>query len=77
MKGKKYTLITLKHAFKEKKINKDGMKLIDSTYARIDAYKTQVEETLKILSDLDSKTYQEVLELKNHLSQTRAHYKLI
>lgn len=72
-----YCRADLKHAFKVKKVNKDGMNLIDSTYARIDAYKNQVEETLKELNGLDSKTYQEVLELKNHLGQTRAHYKLV
>lgn len=72
-----YCRSDLKHAFKNKKVNKDGIALTDSTYSRIDAYKDLVQETISELKDLDSKTYEEVLDLKKHLSETRAHYKLI
>lgn len=72
-----YCRLDLKHAFKNKKVNKDGMVLVDASYARIDAYALNVESTLKELKELDLNAFNEVSELKKHLDQTRTHYKLI
>lgn len=65
------------HAFKNKRVNKDGLALINATYERIDAYKKIVETTLKGLEALDAEAFKKVSELKKELGQTRSHYKLV
>lgn len=72
-----YCRVDFKHAFKTKKVNKDGLQLIDQAYARIDAYKGMIDEAMNELKTLDSAAYKEVAELKEHLGKTRAHYKLV
>ncbi len=67
----------LQHAYKNKRITKDGNQLINMIYDRINAYRKDVDGVMIKLKELDSKKYQEVLELKNELAKTRSHYKLI
>ena len=65
------------HAFKNKRVNKDGLTLINSTYERIDAYKKIAESVLSELQALDRPAFDKVENLKKELSEARSHYKLI
>jgi hypothetical protein len=65
------------HAFKNKRVNKDGLALINDTYARIDAYKKTVDSVLKELEDLDKDAFIKISSLKKELSEARSHYKLV
>ena len=67
----------LSHAYKNKRINKEGNSLINMIYDRITLYKKDFENVLAKLKLLDSNRYSEIVELKKELSETRAHYKLI
>ncbi|MGZ3789279.1 MAG: aKG-HExxH-type peptide beta-hydroxylase, partial [Bacteriovorax sp.] len=67
----------LQHAYKNKRVNKEGHQLINMIYDRISAYKKETESVLEKLKALDSKKYQDLLELKKELTKTRAHYKLV
>jgi hypothetical protein len=67
----------LQHAFKNKRVNKDGNQLINMIYERISAYKKDTVTVLENLKVLDSKKYQEILTLKKELAETRTHYKLV
>lgn len=65
------------HAFKNKRVNKEGLALINATYERIDAYKKMVEAALKKLEALDAEAFAKVSTLKKELAETRSHYKLV
>ncbi len=65
------------HAFKNKRVNKDGLTLINSTYERIDAYKKIAESILSELKGLDETAFSKIENLKKELSEARSHYKLI
>ena len=67
----------LDHAFKNKRINKEGNQLINSIYARISSYKKDVQSISQELNALDSEKYIAVMKLKAELDKTRAHYNLI
>ncbi len=67
----------LQHAYKNKRINKDGYQLINLIYDRINAYKKDAEIIIENLKTLDTKKHSEILALKNELNDTRAHYKLV
>ena len=65
------------HAFKNKRVNKEGLALINATYERIDAYKKMVDAALKNLEALDTEAFVKISTLKKELGETRSHYKLI
>ena len=65
------------HAFKNKRVNKEGLSLITSTYERIDAYKKTVDSVLKELKIIDNKAFEKISNLKIELSEARSHYKLV
>lgn len=67
----------LAHAFKNKRITKEGLQLINMIYDNIAAYKKEAESTMKELKSLDAEKYQALLNLKEELAKTRAHYKLV
>jgi hypothetical protein len=67
----------LTHAFKNKRITKEGLQLINMIYDNIAAYKKEAESTLIELRALDAQKYQALLNLKEELVKTRAHYKLV
>lgn len=65
------------HAFKNKRVNKDGLALINATYERIDAYKKTVESVLHELEGIDIEAFGKISALKKELGQARSHYKLV
>ncbi|MBC7711963.1 MAG: hypothetical protein H7177_01395 [Rhizobacter sp.] len=65
------------HAFKNKRVTKEGLALINSTYERIDAYKKTVESVLAELKASDSEASAKISRLKKDLSEARGHYKLV
>lgn len=67
----------IQHAFKNKRINKEGNQLINMIYDRIGAFKKDVPLVLESLKSLDLASHQKVISLKNELSEARAHYKLV
>lgn len=67
----------LAHAFKNKRVTKEGHQLINMIYERVAAYKKDVENGLKELKSLDAEKHQAVQKLKEELVKTRAHYKLV
>ncbi|MDD4974290.1 MAG: hypothetical protein PHY93_08050, partial [Bacteriovorax sp.] len=67
----------LQHAFKNKRVNKDGNQLINMIYDRISAYKKDTVTILENLKALDPKKFQEIIALKKELAETRTHYKLV
>lgn len=72
-----YCSIDLQHAYKNKRVNKEGHQLIGMIYEKIHAYKKTADSILSELKGLDSKKHNEVLELKKELTKTREHYKLV
>lgn len=72
-----YCRADLIHAYKNKRINKDGNQLINMIYERISDYKKDTEAVLLKLKELDLKKYEEMMTLKAELAKTRAHYKLV
>jgi hypothetical protein len=72
-----YCRLDLQHAFKNKRVNKDGNQLINMIYDRISAYKKDTVTVLESLKTLDPASYQKILSLKNELAETRTHYKLV
>ncbi|MBY0412887.1 MAG: hypothetical protein K2Q18_01915 [Bdellovibrionales bacterium] len=64
------------HAFKNKRVNKDGLALINSTYERIDAYKKQVAVVTNELEALNIEAFGKISTLKKELAEARGHYKL-
>lgn len=67
----------LVHAYKNKRVNKEGNELINMIYDRINAYKKDTNSVLEKLKALDAKKHNELLEVKNELTKARAHYKLV
>ncbi len=67
-----YCLPDLKHAFKNKKINSEGMKLIRSIYSQIKPFKKDLVRALDFLGD-NSK----LITLKFDLEEKRKKYKLV
>lgn len=65
------------HAFKNKRVNKEGLALINATYEKIDAYKKTVDSVLAELKAIDSVASQKITGLKKELSEARSHYKLV
>lgn len=65
------------HASKNKRVNKEGLSLINSTYERIDAYKKTVDSVLLELEGLDVEAYGKIAQMKKDLSEARSHYKLV
>lgn len=72
-----YCRADIAHAYKNKRINKDGYQLISMIYDRIDAYKKEATVVLEKLKSLDLEKFNEMNALKKELEQTRAHYKLV
>jgi len=67
-----YCLPDLKHAFKNKKINKDGMKLITMIYSQIKPFKKDLELAFNFLGDKSR-----LVALKLDLEEKRKKYSLI
>jgi len=67
----------LKHAFKNKRVTKDGNQLINMIYERISAYEKDTVMVLKNLNKLSSEKHNEMVEFIKGLNETRAHYKLV
>jgi hypothetical protein len=67
----------LEHAFKNKKITKEGQQLVQIIYERIDAYKKNVEGVLNELKALDQSAYNDMAKLRDELKESRTHYKLV
>lgn len=65
------------HAFKNKRVNKDGNQLILMIYERINDYKGSVEQVAQELKKIDSVAYEKIATLRDELKSTRAHYKLV
>ncbi len=65
------------HAFKNKRINKDGLNLINSIYEKISSHKQNTDKVLSELEKLDINAAQKIISLKSELTKTRDHYKLI
>lgn len=72
-----YCRADLLHAYKNKRINREGNQLITMIYERIAAYKKDTVIVLEKLKALSPETHQEVMVLKTELEKTRAHYKLV
>jgi hypothetical protein len=72
-----YCRADLAHAYKNKRITKEGHRLINMVYERILAYQKDANNLLEKLKTADPEKYQELNDLKNELSKTRAHYKLV
>ena len=72
-----YCRSDLDHAYKNKRINKEGLQLINSIYSRISSYQKDVQKISQELNLLDSQKYSEVMKLKTELERTRAHYQLV
>ncbi|MCK6595906.1 MAG: HEXXH motif-containing putative peptide modification protein [Bacteriovoracaceae bacterium] len=64
----------LKHAFKNKKINKDGWKLIQDVYTLINSYQKLAATTLNELKSLDKEKHIHLTDLANHLMNMRETY---
>jgi hypothetical protein len=72
-----YCRSDLQHAFKNKRVNKDGNQLINMIYDRVLAYKKDTVTVLESLKALDPKKHQELMSLKKELAENRTHYKLV
>lgn len=72
-----YCRVDLNHAYKNKRITKEGYQLINMVYDRISSYEKYSDKTLREIKVLDIEKYQKIVTLKNELTKTRAHYKLI
>ncbi|NOT79185.1 MAG: hypothetical protein HOP07_09330 [Bacteriovoracaceae bacterium] len=65
------------HAYKNKRVNKDGLNLINSIYVRIESYKKNVSIVFNELEKIDINASQKITKLRADLSSARNHYKLI
>ncbi|MFA6237131.1 MAG: HEXXH motif-containing putative peptide modification protein [Bacteriovorax sp.] len=72
-----YCKADLVHAFKNKRVNREGNQLINLIYERIATYKDQTQSVLEKLKSLDADKYNEMLLFKGELDKTRVHYKLV
>ena len=64
------------HAFKNKRVNKEGLTLINSIYARVDSYAKEFDKVLAELKGLDQAATSQIENLKQELIKTRSHYQL-
>lgn len=67
----------LAHAFKNKRVTKEGNQLIGMIYEKISAYKKDAESLLNELKSQDAEKHQKIINLRNDLAKSRAHYKLV
>ena len=72
-----YCRSDLQHAFKNKRVHKEGNQLINMIYDRVTSYKKDTDMVLEKLKSLDSDAYKTILATKKELAETRAHYKLV
>lgn len=72
-----YCKADLVHAYKNKRVNKDGNQLINMIYERISFYKKDTTVVLEKLKALDASKVEELNALKAELAKSRAHYKLV
>ncbi|MBC7540587.1 MAG: hypothetical protein H7281_17310 [Bacteriovorax sp.] len=72
-----YCRSDLQHAFKNKRVNKDGNQLINMIYDRVLAYKKDTVTVLESLKALDPIKHQDLMSLKKELAEARTHYKLV
>lgn len=68
-----YCWADLNHAFKNKKITKNGFELITDIYKRIYAMKKQVAEIEKNLSEISKLASKHITELQMELAEKRTH----
>lgn len=71
-----YCWLDLNHAFKNKKINKEGFNLISDIYKNVHAMKKFASETEKSLAELSHVHIKNIVDLKSHLAEMRKHYTL-
>lgn len=67
----------LAHAFKNKRVTKEGNQLINMVLDRVALNKIEVAPIMNQLKALDSKAHSEIIAFKEELAKTRAHYKLV
>lgn len=72
----KYCWPDLKHAYKNKKINKEGQDLISQIFAMIDKKENQAKSVLKEIQKSDAKSFEKLEELRMTLEKMRAQYGL-
>ncbi len=72
-----YCRSDLIHAFKNKRITKEGYQLINMVLDRVTVTKLEVNSVLNELKSLDKETYTKINEFKDELTKTRTHYKLV
>jgi hypothetical protein len=66
-----YCWLDINHAFKNKKINKNGFELISEIFKRIHAMKKQVGQVEKALAELSKPVMQNITKLKEQLDTQR------
>jgi HEXXH motif-containing protein len=64
------------HAFKNKKITKEGMELINTVFALLSQESKNVELMIEVLKKQYSKSFSKISELKLTLNEKAKHYKL-
>lgn len=67
----------LEHAYKNKRITKEGRQLINMVMERVAVNKIEVAPIMNQLKSLDASAHAQIVALKEELTQTRAHYKLV
>lgn len=67
----------LVHAYKNKRVTKEGNQLINMVLDRVAFNKIEVAPIMNQLKALDSSAHSQIVALKEELSKTRAHYKLV
>ena len=72
-----YCRSDLIHAFKNKRITKEGYQLINMVLDRVTLNKLEVNAVINELKSLDKETYNKMNEFKDELAKTRTHYKLV
>lgn len=72
-----YCRTDLNHAFKNKRITKEGNQLINMILDRVTISKLEITPVMNELKTLDAEAYKKIVALKEELNQTRAHYKLV
>lgn len=72
-----YCRSDLIHAYKNKRVNKEGSQLINMVYDRIAVYKKETTIVLEKLKNLAPEKHQQIVLLKTELANSRAHYKLV
>lgn len=67
----------LQHAFENKRINAEGLSLINSIYKNLDLKNKIATRMLEELKSLDLPSFDKINCLKDELKKTRAHYQLV